>query len=132
MFDRNLEVQTISNTSAVGERAGKPLVLLANEPRAYRESIAQVFAHLRPGVEVMTAEPDELTERVLSHGPVMVVCSEATGVVRERVPFWVELYPGYESRSVVSLEGRRSTIEEIELSDLLAVLDRAERLAQRS
>lgn len=80
----------------------------------------------------MTAEPDELAGRVLRYGPVMVICSEATGVVRERVPFWVELYPGYESRSVVSLEGTRSTIEEIELSDLLAVLDRAERLAQRS
>ncbi len=126
-----MEVRIVSNTPAAGKRAGKALVLLANEPRAYRESIAQVFAQLRPGVEVMTAEPDELAERILRHGPVMVVCSEATGIVRERVPFWIELYPGYESRSVVSLEGTRSTIAEIELSDLLAVLDRAERLAQR-
>jgi hypothetical protein len=105
--------------------------LLANEPRAYRETIAQVFGQLRPNVEVMTAEPGELEDRVLRHEPTMVICSEATGVVRERVPFWIELYPRYEARSVVSLEGARSTIEEIQLSDLLAVLDRAERLAQR-
>lgn len=73
----------------------------------------------------MTAEPDELAARVLRHGPVMVICSEATGVVRERVPFWIELYPGYGSESVVSSKGARSTIEEIHLSDLLSVVDRA-------
>ena len=107
------------------------MVLLANEPRAYRESIAQVFAQLRPHLDVKTAEPGELEESVLRYGPDLVVCSEATGVVRERVPFWIELYPGYGSKSVISSEGTRSTIEEIQLSDLLSILDRAEGLAQR-
>jgi hypothetical protein len=111
-------------------RSRKALVLLANEPRAYRESIAQVFRQLRPNVEVMTAEPDELEDRVLSLGPEMVVFSEATGLVRERVPVWVELYPGYGPQSVVGVGEERSTIEEIQLSDLLSVVDRAERLAQ--
>jgi hypothetical protein len=60
----------------------------------------------------------------------MVIFSEATGAVRERVPLWVELYPGYGSRSVVGAGEEISTIEEIQLSDLLAVVDRAERLAQ--
>lgn len=62
---------------------------------------------------------------MLRLAPDLVVCSEATGVVRERVPFWIELYPGYGSESVVSSEGVRSTIEEIHLSDLLSVVDRA-------
>lgn len=112
---------------AAERRSRKALVLLANEPRAYRESIAQVFRQLRPNVEVMTAEPDELEDRVLRLDPEMVVFSEATGLVRERVPVWVELYPGYGPRSVVSVRGERSTIEEIQLSDLLAVVDRTER-----
>ena len=102
------------NASAVERRV---LVVLANEPRAYRESIAQVFRQLRPNVEVMTVEPDELEERVLS-------------LARERVPIWVELYPGYGSRSVIGVGEERSTVEEIQLSDLLSALDRAERLAQ--
>ncbi len=106
------------------------LILLANEPRAYRESIAQVLQQLRPGVEVITAEPEELEARILGLAPEMVICSEVTGVVRERVPVWVELYPDYGSRSVVSIEGRCTTIEEIQLSDLLSILDRAERRAQ--
>ncbi len=101
------------------------MVLLANEPRAYRESIAQVFAQLRPHLEVITTEPGELEESVLRYGPNLGVCSEATGVVRERVPFWIELYPDYGSESVVSSEGARSVIEEIHLSDLLSVVDRA-------
>ena len=118
------------DTSATGRRPRKVLILLANEPRAYRESIAQVFRQLRPGVEVITAEPEELEASILELAPEMVVCSEATGVVRERVPVWVELYPDYGSRSVICLEGMCKTIEEIELSDLLSILDRAERLAQ--
>ena len=108
----------------------KTLVLLANEPRVYRESIAQVFRQLRPNVEVVTAEPDELEEHVLRLAPDVVIFSEATGVVRERVPIWVELYPGYGPESVVGTGKERSTIKEIQLSDLLSVVDRAERLAQ--
>ncbi len=103
------------------------LVLLANEPRAYRESIAEAFRQLRPNVEVITAEPEKLEARILGLAPDVVICSEATGVVRERVPFWVELYPEYGSRSVVSVQGRCTTIEEIQLSDLLSIVDRAER-----
>lgn len=49
---------------------------------------------------------------------------QATGLVRERVPVRVELYPGYGPRSVTGEE--RSAIEELQLS----VVDRAERLAQ--
>ena len=118
-------------SACAGElRPRKALVLLANEPRAYRESIAHVFRQLRPNVEVMTAEPEELEECVLRLAPEMVVFSEATGLVRERVPVWVELYPEYGPRSVIGVREERSTIEEIQLSDLLCVVDHAERLAQ--
>jgi hypothetical protein len=128
-FDRDSEQRIVtSNTSAMGRRPPKVLILLANEPRAYRESIAEVFRQLRPNVEAITAEPEELEARILRLAPDMVVCSDATSVVRERVAFWVELYPEYGSRSVVGIEGRRTTIEEIQLSDLLSILDRAERL----
>jgi hypothetical protein len=107
----------------VEDRPREVLVLLANEPRAYRESIAQVFRQLRPNVEVVIAEPDELEDRVLSLAPQMAIFSEATGLVRELVPIWVELYPGYGPRSVIGVGEERSTIEEIELSDLLSIVD---------
>ncbi len=80
---------------------------------------------------MITAESEELEARILELAPNMVVCSEATSVVRERVSVWVELYPDYGSSPVVGIEGRRTTIEEIQLSDLLSIVDRAERLAQQ-
>ena len=58
-----------------------------------------------------------------------MIFSEATGVVREPVAVcWVELYSGYVLESVIGVGGdvggERSTIEEIQLSDLLSVIDR--------
>jgi hypothetical protein len=60
----------------------------------------------------------------------MIVFSEETCVVRERVPVWVEAYPGYGPQPAVGVGGERSTIEEVQLSDLLSVVDSAQRLAQ--
>jgi hypothetical protein len=105
----------------------KALVLLANEPRAYRESIAEAFRQLRPNVEVVTAEPEELEDRVLRLTPEMVIFSEATVLVRERVPVWVELYPDYGPRSVVGVGEERSTIEEIQLSYRIRLITRFSR-----
>jgi hypothetical protein len=48
-------------------------------------------------------------------------------LVEDHAPSWVELYPACGAHSVVSVLGERSAIEEIELSDLLSILDRAKR-----
>ncbi len=42
------------------------------------------------------------------------------------VPIWVNLYPGYGARSIVSVDGRREEFAQIQLADLLSVVDRAE------
>jgi hypothetical protein len=81
---------------------------------------------LSANLEVMTAGPGELEDHVLRHAPKMVACSEATGVVREHVPVWVESYPGYGPRFVIGMGEERSTVEEIRLCDLLSTRDRAE------
>ena len=65
-----------------------------------------------------------LLRRVLRLAPDIVIFSEATGVVRERVPVWVEPYPGYVLESAIGVGGERSTIEEIHLSELLSAIDR--------
>jgi hypothetical protein len=101
-------------------------VLVACEPRSYREAIAAAFRLLRPGVAVFEAEEENLDREVGRLVPDLVVCSVLTASVEHRVPNWVELYPGHGSRSVVSLHGQRSTVEEIQLSDLLSVMDRAD------
>jgi len=100
-------------------------VLLANEPRAYRESIAAVFRQLRPGLHVKVVEPEALESNLIRFVPDVAICSRVTGAVRERVPVWVELYPDHTAHAVASEGGRRTEFAEIQLLDLLSILDRA-------
>ncbi|MDQ3237538.1 MAG: hypothetical protein M3Q54_08365 [Actinomycetota bacterium] len=98
-------------------------VLMANEPRSYRDGLAAVLRELRPGIEVTTVEPDVLDGSILRLTPDIVVCNRATGVVRQEVPVWLELYPDFASWSVVSVRGARSTLAEIQLLDILSIVD---------
>ncbi len=98
-------------------------IIVANELRSYREAIAQVFASLRAGVEVFTAEPENLDQEVVRLRPDFVICSQATFMVNLHVPVWVELYPNCAACSIVSVRGETKTVEEIQLTDLLALLD---------
>jgi hypothetical protein len=106
-------------------RGAELRVLLANEPRSYRESIAAVFRQLRPDLEVKVVEPEALESNVARFDPDVAICSRVTGAVRERVPVWVELYPEHAGHSVASEGGRRTEFAEIQLLDLIGILDRA-------
>lgn len=108
----------------------KVRVLMANEPRAYREVITETLRALRPEIEFAMAEPEALEEMLPVLRPHMVVCNEAPAAVRRDVPVWVELYTGHGSRSVVSIGGESSTVENMQLSDLLSIVDRTALLAQ--
>ena len=114
------------NLFFMGEYAGPwGRVLLANEPRSYREAIAHVLRALRPGLEVDETDQASL-DRELSRGvPGLVICSRATPAVREKVPAWVELYTDHGQLSSVVIGGERSTVNGMELEDILKVVDRA-------
>jgi hypothetical protein len=104
---------------------------MANEPRAYREVIAEAVRGSRPSVEVRTVEPGELNDSISAFGPDMVICNDANATVRELVPVWLELYPDFSSDSVVSIGGHVSTLENIQFSDILALIDQTERLTRQ-
>lgn len=99
-------------------------VLVVCELRSYREAIAAAFRALRPGLEVFEAEEEDLDREVDRLAPDLVVCSRLTARVENRAPSWIELYPGCGSWSVVNVRGERSTVEEIQFSDLLSIVDR--------
>jgi hypothetical protein len=102
-------------------------VLVALELQSYRQALATAFRELRPDVEVFEAKKEDLDREVERLGPDLVVCSRLTARVEDHTPSWVELYPNHGARSVVSVLGKRSTVEEIHLSDLLSIIDRADR-----
>ena len=110
-------------------RRGGPRVLMANEPRAYREGIAAVIGQLRPAVEIETVEPDALDTSIERFSPDMVICSKATDALEGGVRVWVELYPENAALSVASIGGRRMEYAEIQLPDLLSIVDKAYELA---
>ena len=101
-------------------------ILMANELASYRESIALAIRELRPDVEVIEADSSSLNQEELRLSPDLVVCSRATSVVRDHAPNWVELYPDYEAFSTVYINGEISTMDDVQLSDLLSVVDRLE------
>jgi hypothetical protein len=102
-------------------------ILVACELQTYRQALAAAFRELRPDIEVFEAEKEDLDREVERLGPDLVVCSWLTARVEDHAPSWVELYPNHGPRSVVSVLGERSTLEEIQLSDLLSIIDRTER-----
>lgn len=125
----NRSQEPATHAASSRRRQGKPRVLMANEPRAYREGIAAVISQLRPEVEITTVEPNALDASISRLAPDMVICSKATDMLKGRVRVWVELYPEHAARSVASIGGRRMEYAEIQLPDLLSIVDKAEELA---
>lgn len=108
---------------------GKICVLVAVEPRFYREVFASTFRALHPNTEVITAEPDDLDREILHLRPYLVVCSQLTEVVQTRLLSWVLFYPDGDPTVTISIDGRSETRADVQLSDLLSLIDRTELLA---
>lgn len=103
----------------------KPRVLLANEPRSYRQAIAGALQALRPDVEFEETEPERLDVEVGRRALQLVICSHVTPAVQAAAPSWVELYTDHGSISSVSIHLERFTVKGMEISDLLLIVDRA-------
>ncbi len=58
--------------------------------------------------------------------PQVVVCNEATDKVHKQVPTWVALLYQNDINATVCSEGRRSTVEGIDMEELLRIVDEAE------
>ena len=102
-----------------------PLVLVANEPRSYRDALAIGLSVLRPEVEVVAVEPDDLDREIRSRHPVLAVCSQLSEAVERYVASWVVLYP--EGARLVASGGRDrlDLHRDLTLDDLAALIDRA-------
>jgi DNA-binding transcriptional LysR family regulator len=103
-------------------------VLIANDPRSYRESIATVFRQLRPELRVEVAEPEALEDNLERFRPHVAISSTPPPAPPSaQVPVWVELYPGHAAHSMVYERERRTEFAEIQLQDLLSIVDRVAR-----
>jgi hypothetical protein len=108
-------------------------VLVANEPRSYRDVVAALLHSLRPHLDVLLAEPDQLDHAVLTHAPDLVLCSRVTQILLNTAPHWVLLYPNGAGLVVASIGGCQRTTDDLDAAHLLALVDEtAEAMPTRS
>ena len=105
--------------------AHRPLVLVANEPLSYRETLSATLRALRPEAEVLAVEPRLLGPELEGRRPDLVFCSDHTLPAGKQIPVWVDLYPNGEDLAVIIVQGQRSTVRGIGLDGLLSILDQA-------
>ena len=105
------------------------VVLIAIEPRSYRQIIGRTIQALRPHLEVVVLDPDTLEAGVARLDPELVFANRpASSSSGERA--WVEFRPYEEPPARVGLAGRTWELSEVELSDLLSIVDEAEELSR--
>jgi len=103
-------------------------MLLALEPRAYREAIGLAIENLRPSVEVTVCAPEDLISEMTRVGTTLVICNLPEPETPERIAAWVELESpqGHWQKAAVRVYDHRFELDNVQLDDLLLVVDRAE------
>lgn len=105
-------------------------VIVAIEPRSYRQAIGQAIQSLRPHLEVLVLEPGTLRAGVERLDPELVIANRPDTWAPIGRSAWVEFLP-YENPPVrICLAGRRWELEAVELDDLLSLVDQTEELAR--
>ena len=105
------------------------VVLIAIEPRSYRQVIGQAIQALRPHMEVVL-DPDTLGAGVTRLDPDLVFANRPDNSAPTGRPAWVEFRPYEEPPARVCLAGRTWELEQVELSDLLSIVDEAEEITR--
>jgi F420-dependent methylenetetrahydromethanopterin dehydrogenase len=105
-------------------------VLVACEPRYYREVVGEAISGLRPAVELVIVDPEELADVVSHLDPDLVISAHPPSLDPGGRSAWVEFVPYEKPAATVSLGGRRQELDELELEDLLSVVDQADELSR--
>lgn len=103
-------------------------ILIANEPRAYREAFAGALRRIRPCAEIVEAASEDLDREVRRFRPDLVLCSHVSTVVDSTVQNWILLYPENEPLVMISTAGELSTVSDVDLEDIVALVDRTTKM----
>ncbi len=105
-------------------------ILAACAPRYYREVVGEAIRGLRPAVEVVIVDPEELADRVSHLDPDLVISVRPASIDPGGRSAWVEFVPYEKPAATISLGGRRQELEELMVEDLLWVVDQAAELSR--
>src|SRR3712207_4619634 len=93
------------------QQSASPCVIMANEPRAYREVMTTAFRRLRPQLAILMVEPDALDDQMSAQAGCtrpLVVHSRRSAPLPTHVGASVLLYPDGEDWARVSLAGQHT------------------------
>ncbi len=100
-------------------------VVVAIEPRAYREVIGMALGMLRPHLSVKAVEGGMLDAEHSRTNPLLVLCDGTAQDSVDGVPNRVVLSRDVsDSSATVYLDGRSSEVEKVNMEALLGIVDR--------
>ena len=106
-------------------------ILVAVEPRMYREVIALSLHQHRPKAEVLICPAEALEGEIGRFGPHLVVIDDNGGFAPDglsEVLYRVEILLGVSMDARISVDGQAREVKDICIEDLLAVVDEAEKM----
>ena len=108
-------------------------LLVAIEPRSYREAIGTFFRDVRQSLDVSIVDPKALEAEVERSAPDLVFSSRSNARAKRRWPAWLEFQSEtYGQAVVLYLDGSCFELEDTDLGDLLSIVDRTERVLAQS
>ncbi len=106
-------------------------ILVAVEPRMYREVIALSLHQHRPDAEVLICPPESLAREMGRYGPHLLVLDDNGASAPDgpsEVLYRVEILLGASMDARISVDGRAREVKDVCTEDLLAVVDEAEKM----
>lgn len=107
-------------------------ILVANEPRAYREVLEQTLTVLRPHLKVTITEPDDLDGAIAHFKPHLVFASQLIPTTATSPLTWIVLYPEGERLVLLDIAGQQTVTTDVDFDRLIAIVDETEQLAAQA
>jgi len=98
-------------------------IVVAVEPRAYRELLVAALGVARPRLTVVSTEPAQLHGLLAHQPPSLVLAGEPADSTPRPLPPWVSLSPAAPATAVVTLSTQRLMVAELTFDRLLAIID---------
>lgn len=100
-------------------------IVVAIEPRMYREVLAFYFSKQHPRADVVLASPETLWYEVERTRPHLLVANMVPSELKEEL-YWVELCNDENIVATISADGYSDVINDASMEDLLGVAEKAE------